>query len=609
MRDYRPLYRLRHFLDLLRNERELVEIQAEVDPYLEAAEIHRRVIAAGGPALLFCRVKDSAFPAVTNLFGSRRRVELAFGPGPRRILERVAKLPETLLPPTLSRLWDHRDLAPILLRAGLKRRAGGPILAHVHRPPRLKSLPAFTTWPKDGGPFLTMAEVYTEHPDGHGHNLGIYRMQVYDDAATGMHWQIGKGGGFHYAVAEERGRDLPVAAFLGGPPALFLAAVAPLPENVGELLLASVLLGERLEVVESDLSPLPLAAQAEFALVGRVPAKLRRPEGPFGDHYGYYSLAHDYPVFQVEALAHREDPIYPATVVGKPRQEDFYLGDFVQELLSPLFPVAMPAVVDLWAYGETGYHSLSAAVVRQRYRREALVAAFRILGEGQLSLTKFLLVLDRPRDLRDFRGTLMDVLRRAEFRTDLYVFGNLSMDSLDYGGPRVNEGSKGVLLGVGDPVRDLPASFSGPSPPGIADARVFCPGCLVLQAPRFPADTGAGQGAPDVRQILEHPSLDGWPLVVLTDDAARATRSVFNFLWTTFTRFEPAADLHGRSVELVRGHASFTPPVGLDARVKPWYPEELFCDPDTAERVTRRWREYFPGGNVEMGDSDRAHLD
>jgi len=295
-------------------------------------------------------------------------------------------------------------------------------------------------------------------------------------------------------------------------------------------------------MAESEISRLPLVAEAEFALVGRVMPGERRPEGPFGDHYGYYSLVHDYPVFRVEALARREHPLFPATVVGKPRQEDFFIGDYLQELLSPLFPVVMPAVRDLWSYGETGFHSLTAAVVRQRYKREAMASAFRILGEGQLSLTKFLLVLDRPCDLRDFRSVLEEVLRRADFHTDLYVLGNLAMDSLDYAGPRIDEGSKGVLLGVGDPIRELPASFTGPPPPGVTEVRVFCPGCLVLQGPPFPREISRGRGAGDIAPILAHPALADWPLVVITDDAARTTKSVFNFLWTTFTRFEPAAD-------------------------------------------------------------------
>ncbi len=605
----RPPRNLRAFLDTLRGERDLAEISVPVDPRLEAPEIHRRVVAAGGPALFFRHLKDADFPAVTNLFGTKGRVDRAFGTHPRELVARAAALPQRLMPPTPARLWREKDLLPVLLRLGPRRVSGGPVLESTVRPPRLSRLPAMTTWSRDGGPFICLGLVYTEHPDHGGHNLGLYRMQVHDEATTGMHWQIGKGGGFHHAVAEARGAELPVTVSLGGPPAMILAAIAPLPENVPELLLASVLLKERVPLTGSPHSPLPVPAEAEFALVGRALAGVRHPEGPFGDHYGYYSLVHDYPVFKVDAMHHRRDAIFPATVVGKPRQEDFFLGDYLQEMLSPLFPVVMPSVRDLWSYGETGYHSLSATVVHQRYKREAMAAAFRILGEGQLSLTKFLMVLDRPTDLKDFRTVLMEILRRADFRTDLFVFGNVSMDSLDYAGPRTNEGSKGVLLGVGEPRRDLPGSFSGQAPPGVTDIQVFCPGCLVLEAPAYPAGGVPGTAATDVQAILAHPALDDWPLVVLTDDARRATRSVFNFLWTTFTRFEPAADLHGRRVELVRHHPSFTPPVAIDARMKPWYPEELFCDQETAELVDRRWQEYFPEGNVEMGDSDRGHLD
>jgi UbiD family decarboxylase len=600
---------LRDYLGALRRDGCLAEIDAEVDPRLEAAEIHRRVVAAGGPALLFRRVRGGDIPVVTNLFGTARRMEIAFGRRPKDLVARAAALPETLLPPTAARLWSHRGLFRDLLRAGTRRLRGGPVLETIERPPRLTRLPALTTWAKDGGPFITLGQVYTEHPEGHGHNLGLYRMQVYDDASTGMHWQIGKGGGFHHAAAEERGQPLPVAVFLGGPPSVLLGAVAPLPENVPELLLASLALGGRLPMTRLPGFPLPILASAEMALLGQVRPGERRAEGPFGDHYGYYSLTHDYPVFRVETVARRHNAILPATVVGKPRQEDFFIGDYLQEMLAPLFPVVMPQVRDLWSYGETGYHSLSAAVVKQRYKREAMAAAFRILGEGQLSLTKFLLLLDRPMDLRDFRAVLTEVLKRADFRTDLYVFSNMSMDSLDYAGPRINEGSKGVLLGVGPPVRDLPQAFAGPPPPGIREARVFCPGCLVLAAPPYPRQTEQGRPAGDVDALLAHPSLAGWPLVVLTDDAGRATKSVFNFLWTTFTRFEPAADLHARAVRLDRNHPSFEPPVAIDARLKPWYPEELFCDPDTAALVTRRWKEYFPGGGVAMGDADRGHLD
>ncbi len=595
---------LQAWIRALEREGELVSVDVPVDAELEVPEIHRRVIAAGGPALLFRRVKGSPFPLVTNLFGTRARVLGAFGPRPRELVAELARLPHELLPPRLSLLWRKRRLLGSLARIGLARRSTHGFEV-TESPPRLLSLPATKSWPRDGGRFLTLPLVYTEHPETGVSNLGIYRMQLYDDATAGLHCQIGKGGGFHLASAEERGEDLPVNVHLGGPPALMLAALAPLPENVPEVLLASLLLGRKLPLGSHPSTPLPVLMDVEFALLGRARRGVRRAEGPFGDHYGSYSETHDYPVFECHALLRRRDAVFPATVVGKPRQEDFYLGDFVQELLSPLFPLAMPGVRALWSYGETGYHSLAAAVVRERYKREAMSSAFRILGEGQLSLTKFLLVVDRPIELIDFRAVLTHVLERANFATDLFLFANLSMDSLDYAGPRINEGSKGVLLGLGDPIRKLPGELS--VPPGIAlgDARVFSPGCLVVQGPAFSADAGFG------RRVASAPGLADWPLIVLAEDAERTTRSVPNFLWTTFTHFDPASDVHAAEVRLLGTHAALRPPIVIDARVKPSYPAELFCDEETSRLVERRWREYFPRGSgpeVEMGDSGRGHL-
>ena len=596
---------LRAFLDRLRRDRDLVEVTAPVDAHLEAAEIHRRVIAAGGPALLFTHVTGRDFPLVTNLFGTPRRAQLAFGERPLQLIKRIVHLAETLLPPTPAKRWGARDVGLNLLRVGMRRQGTGPVLDVVTSDVRLDRMPIVTSWPDDGGPFVTLPLVYTTHPTRPGHNLGMYRLHVHDQRSTGMHWQIGKGGGFHYAVAESLNTALPVTVFLGGPPALILSAIAPLPENVPELMLASLIAGSRLPQVAAPGHPHPLIGSAEFALMGEVAPHVRKPEGPFGDHYGYYSLQHDYPVFSVKRIARRRDAIYPATIVGKPRQEDFFIGDLLQELLSPLFPLVMPAVEQLWSYGETGYHSLGAAVVKQRYKREALASAFRILGEGQLSLTKFLLLTDQAVDLKDFRATLEHVLARTQPQTDLYVFSNLSMDTLDYTGPVVNEGSKGVWVGLGDAIRELPRDFHPalPPPSDVTDVRVFCGGCLVVGVRRYAEDPEAPA------RLATHPAFKEWPLVVVSDEPERATRSVMNFLWTTFTRFEPAADIHAAHRLIVRNHIAYEPPVVIDARMKPWYPKEVTCRDDIARRVTERWTEYFPSGKVEMGDSERGHLD
>ncbi|MBX7143133.1 MAG: UbiD family decarboxylase [Oligoflexia bacterium] len=579
------LHDLQSFIALLRREGELAEIKTEVSPHLEAAEIHRRVIAEGGPALLFTNIRGARFPLVTNLFGTQRRIELAFGTRPERLVAEAAKLPEELLPPSLTRLWSKRHIIADLLRVGLSTKSSAPVTEYSVAP-RLSELPLLTTWEKDGGAFITLPLVYTQHPVNQGHNLGMYRIQRFDDRTTGLHCQIGKGGGFHLAEAAALGRKLPVSIHIGGPPALILSAIAPLPENVPELLLASLVQGQRITLANPPGSPLPVIGNAEFALVGEVDPTERRPEGPFGDHYGYYSLQHDYPVFHCQRVFHRRNAICAATVVGKPKQEDFFLGDYLQSLLSPLFPLVMPSVSDLWSYGETGYHSLAAAVVKQRYQRESMVSAFRILGEGQLALTKFLLVIDRPCDLKNFRQVLTHVLERVDFRSDLYVFSNLAMDTLDYTGPKVNQGSKGVMLGVGDPIRSLPSDWKGELPPGMKHAVAFSPGCLVLDGLSYGDEPLLGE------VLVKMPCFKNWPLLVLVDDAREASASVSNFLWTAFTRFEPAADIKARDKLIVRNHIAFDSPILIDARMKPWYPEELVCDPATGSLVSARWHEY-----------------
>ena len=577
---------LRTFLDLLNRENEIVTIKAEVDPYLELAEIHRRVISEGGPALMFERVKGSRYPVVTNLFGTERRIDLAFGPKPEALVRQMVHIAESILPPKFGELWQHRSFALDFLKLGTRNTSRSPVTQVVDRPARLDQLPVLTTWQEDGGPFITLPLVYTENPVIKKHNLGVYRMQVYDSKSTGLHWQIQKGGGFHYAEAERANQPLPVTVFLGGPPALILAAIAPLPEDVPELVLASLLAGEKLGMTGNPLGRgHRLAAEAEFALVGHAPPHERRPEGPFGDHYGYYSLQHDYPVFNVDAVFHRRDAIYPATVVGKPRQEDFFIGDYLQKLLSPLFPIVMPSVRDLWTYGETGFHSLCAAVVRERYGREALVSGFRILGEGQLSLTKFLLLTDTPQDLKDFPRLLEHVLERFRPETDLFVFSHVSMDTLDYTSGKVNEGSKAIMLGLGDPVRKLPRQFTGQLPSSISQAEVFCPGCLVLQGGSFSED----ESLPS--RVANDPVFADWPLIVLHDDA-RVAGSSPDFLWATWTRFEPAADIYSAKTTVQRHHLIYTAPIVIDARTKPGFPGELIVRDDIAALVDKRWSDY-----------------
>ncbi len=582
---------LRSFIETLRKENEIVDITAGVDPFLEIAEIHRRVIEQNGKALLFRDVKGSEFPLVTNLFGTNKRIDLAFGTKPQEFVRRAVKFAESVIPPRLNTLWKFRDVGFAGLKLGTKRVRNSPVLEARQPSVDLRKIPLIQLWPEDGGHFFTLPLVYTESPTSGKPNLGIYRMQRYDESTTGMHWQIGKGGGFHYFEAEQKGQDLPVTVFLGGPPALIISAVAPLPEDVPELILASLLSDGKIGMSDNPIVGHRLIAEAEFAICGHVPPRERKPEGPFGDHYGYYSLQHDYPVFHADAVFHRKDAVCPATVVGKPRQEDFFLGDYLQKLLSPLFPMVMPAVRDLWSYGETGFHSLAAAVVRERYGREALSAGFRILGEGQLTLTKFLLLTDKPQDLRDFKTLFEYILARVEPDRDLFVFSQTAFDTLDYASGKVNHGSKAIMIGVGDAKRDLPREFRGELPPGIIAADPFCAGCLVVEG--TPYDT-----EPDLAErVAQSGKFDELQLIVL-HDSVNFARSTEKFLWATWTRFDPAKDIHAKHVTLKNNHIGYEAPVVIDARMKPWYPQEVEPSEDTVQLVDGRWSEYFPTGTT-----------
>ena len=578
---------LRSFIETLRKEDNLTVVDAEVDPYLEIAEIHRRVIDEQGKALLFSNVKGSQFPVITNLFGTAKRIELAFGKKPQEFVKNAVEMVDVLLPPKPKELWKYRQMGFDALKIGTKEVKNAPILERFSREPKLTEIPLLQLWHEDGGHFVTLPLVYTESPVSGKHNLGMYRIQRYDDTTTGIHWQIGKGGGFHHFEAEKLNKPLPVNITVGGAPAMILAAIAPLPEDVPELMLASLLANGKIETVKNPLeNGLRLIAEAEFVFSGEVPPHIRQPEGPFGDHYGYYSLVHDYPVFQCKAIFHRKDAIYPATVVGKPRQEDFFIGDYLQELLSPLFPLVMPAVKDLWSYGETGFHSLAAAVVKERYSREALGAGFRILGEGQLSLTKFLMLTDKPQDLRDFPTVFEYILERVDWASDFFVFDRTSFDTLDYASGKINHGSKAMLVGVGEKKRELKREFSGDLPQGVKKAKVFCGGCLVLETENYESNENLGL------RVAESGLFDDFQIVVLHDSIEFA-ETADKFLWATWTRFNPSTDIKSKEISVVNNHISYKNPIVIDARMKPWYPKEVEVREDIKQLVDRRWNEYY----------------
>ncbi len=573
------------FLSILEKEGELAHITTEVDPHLELAEVHRQVVAKQGKCLLFHTVKGSRFPVVTNLFGTQKRVELAFPGNPELVIKKLIELVTERFPPSLTTLWQERHHLKRLIKIGRRHTRNAPVLACTIDPPNLEEIPLLTCWPDDGGRFMTLPLVYTEPPPPltSPPNLGMYRIQRFDAHHTGLHFQIGKGGGFHYQQAEQLNTPLPVTIFLGGPPALLLSAIAPLPENVPELLLASLLLGNKIPYAHSPGHPHPIIASCEFAICGHAKPHIRAMEGPFGDHYGYYGLAHEYPVFNCDKIYHKKDAIYPATVVGKPVQEDLFIGNFLQELFSPLIKVIMPEVKALWSYGEAGFHPLTSAIVSERYEKEALSTAFRILGEGQLRLTKFLILTDVPVDLRSIRAVLEAVLSRFRPERDLYIITNTANDTLDYTGPSLNLGSKAILLGLGkEERRKLPTVWHDILPRPLVKALAFCSGCLLLQGPKYSTFE-------DPSSLLQHAGFANWPLLILVDDAETVGSSELEFLWTVFTRFEPARDMYMKETTLCHHHLSYKTPILIDARMKPSYPKEVMADADTIATVKQKW--------------------
>jgi UbiD family decarboxylase len=582
---------LRIFLRDLERRGQLARVRVEVDPNQEITVIQHRVIAAGGPALLFERVKGSPYRVASNLFGTPQRVALACGAPPEALGERLARIVHRLMPPSLGNLWRARGDLRRLLPVRMRRVPAGPILEKCFQPPDLMRLPVLTCWPDDGGPFFTLPLVHTIDPQTGQGNLGIYRLQRFDGTSTGMHWQIEKGGGFHFHKAARSGRPLAVSVILGGPPALILAAVAPLPEGMDERLLAAYLMGRPLDVIFRAATGHRIPAAAEFVLEGEVrPGDVRR-EGPFGDHFGHYSAAADYPVLRVQRILARKDAIYPATVVGKPVQEDYYIGEALQAIAMPMLRWFKPAIVDLWAYPETGFHPLAVLSARQRYPREALKLTLGMLGEGQVSLTKVMIAVDPEVRVRDFRAVSKAIWRHLT-PDGLHLLTPTAQDTLDFTGPAMNTGSRLILLATqaeSGPARTAPPP-DPPSPsdlhPRLTGVRALGPAFLVV---RVPDDFDDLQTLWETlrrneitRQYLFH--------VTVSDDVPLDDPVML--LWGWFTRFDPAADLHpaGRRVQGNRLLLDF--PIAIDARWKKGYPRPVAFDPVVEKRVNERWGEY-----------------
>lgn len=591
---------------------ELLRVHEEIDPILEMAAVHRRVHALGGPALLFENVRGAQFPAVSNLFGTAKRCHFLFRDTLRAVkdLLRVKYHPPALLSPRTFwhalRVGRHALPRPCFFRPSFV-------------PTNVADLPATKSWPKDGGRFITLPLVYTEHPDRPGilrSNLGMYRVQLdgnaYEPGITmGLHYQIHRGIGIHHTRAHERGEELKVTVMVGGPPALIFAAVMPLPEAISELIFASLLNRKAFCYFRRDgwlYSP-----QVDFLIHGVVRPNETLPEGPFGDHLGYYSLVHDFPVLRVKRiLARKKNAIWPFTVVGRPPQEDSQFGALVHELTAGLVSRELPGVRAVHAVDAAGVHPLLLALGSERYLpyaeakpREILTQANAILGFNQMSLAKYLIITapfagEAP-SVYDVAGFLCYVLERVDFSRDLHFHTRTTMDTLDYSGHALHEGSKLVIAVYGPKKRELAKTMPTKtlSRYAIRQAALALPGVLVVRAGVFRDYRAAEFEMRSLASSLRRVHEDGIMLVVVADDPDFAAKRLENFLWVTFTRSDPARDIYGVESFIEHKHWGCHGALIIDARSKHHHAGTLSEDPEVEKRIDRFFRRGASLGMLE----------
>ncbi|MBX7151697.1 UbiD family decarboxylase [bacterium] len=591
---------LRQCVDDLEKNGFLIRVTDEVDPYLEMAEIQRRVYQNQGPALLFTNVKGCRFPCVSNLFGTMERTRFIF----RHTLKRVKQLVDLKIDPVIFLKHPLRYAgAPLAaLRTIPKKVASGPVLAHQCR---VQDLPQIQSWPNDGGAFVTLPQVYTEHPDFPGwrmSNLGMYRIQLsggqyITNEEIGLHYQIHRSIGVHHSAAIRRGEKMRVSIFVGGHPAMALAAVMPLPEGLTELMFGGVLSGNRVRYSQRD--GFTIAADADFCITGTVDPNLKKPEGPFGDHLGYYSLTHDFPFIKVDKIYHREDAIWPFTVVGRPPQEDTSFGEIIHEITGPIIPTVIAGLHAVNAVDAAGVHPLLLAIGSERYvpfeerkPQEILTIANAILGQGQLSLAKYLMIAareDNPDlDIHNIGDFFKHILERVNWETDLHFQTRTTMDTLDYSGTAINEGSKVVVAAAGRIRRKLPSQLPVDIhlPAGFNNPKIVIPGVVAIQAPAFSDRTIGKKTLKGFCDFYESVRVwDDFPLMVLVDDSEFAGRNLNNFLWTTFTRSNPATDIEGVRTFIDDKHWGCRGPLVIDARIKPHHAPPLAEDPEVSRKV------------------------
>jgi menaquinone biosynthesis decarboxylase len=586
----RQFYDLQEYVNYLEAIGDLERVKTEVDPILEITEIASRVIKERGPALIFENVKGAAFPMAINLFGTEERVELALGRKPREVGEELVELFHKVNPPSLKSFFSVLPKAYELLSMRTKKVKYG-FSQQVEERPNLDKLPIIKCWPLDGGRFITLGLVLTEDPVTHRRNLGIYRLQVYDEKTTGMHWHPHKGGAAHYHEAGKTGKDLEAAVVLGGDPKMIFTAIAPLPEGMDELAFASYLRGKPIPMVKAKTLEVTVPANAEFVIEGVVPQNELREEGPFGDHFGHYSMEADFPVFHLNEITHRVNPIFPATIVGKPPKEDIFLGMAAGDMFSPLTRIIHPEVKDMWAYPEAGFHNLLVVSVDERYPKNGIKAMLALWGTGQLLLTKVMIMVSSDINPRDWDAVLTELGENFDPNEDFLMIPWAPLDTLDFTSGKLNVGSKMGINAVrkknsGRKRVKIPTKLPDPRDKHkeIMDWRLLKGGILAIKLEKDPKDM--------IKKIFETPGYEDVRIVAIVSPDIDIHDNT-ELIWGIFTRFDPYLDVIFERTELRGSAVVYGGRMGIDATVKSWYPKVIEMSEDVKETVTERWNEYW----------------
>ena len=582
-------------IDLERNGH-LIRITEEVDPHLEMAAIHMRVFENNGPAIYFENVKGSKFGAVSNLFGTLERSKFMF----RDTLENIQKLIELKGDPikALKSPLKNISVGMTALKALPRKSYANPVLANKTT---IDKLPLIKCWPNDGGAFVTLPLVYTEDIEKPGvmnSNLGMYRIQLngndYElNKEVGLHYQLHRGIGVHQSKANAKGQPLKVSIFVGGPPSHILAGVMPLPEGISELTFAGAIGDRRFKYTYQD--GYCISSDADFVITGEVYPNENKPEGPFGDHLGYYSLKHDFPVMRVTNVYHRKDAIWPFTVVGRPPQEDTQFGALIHEITGDAIPQEIPGLHEINAVDAAGVHPLLFAIGSERYTpyikdrmpAEILTIANHILGTGQLSLAKYLFIIAKEDDQKirtsDPNKFLKHLLERVDWTRDLHFQTNTTIDTLDYSGEGLNSGSKLVIAAAGEKRRELTNQLPDMKLPiGYENPKMVMAGVLAITGPNY---IGTDKTSGDVLGFEFR--TEGLQLVIIADDSEFTSANMNNFLWTTFTKSNPSHDIHGVMSFTKNKHWGCKGPLVIDARTKPHHAPALQLDPEIEKRVDK----------------------